>query len=214
MRKHSIWPLIIKLIKELKMTKIRICSIPDCGNKISAKGLCNKHYKSLLTHGDPNYQSRTPNNSGKIFVERAVETNDKVSCIIYPFRKNRSGYGRFESDGVNWRANRYALTLFSGPPEDGMCACHKPIICKSPSCVNPHHLYWGTHLQNMQDIKINGTKIVRARGEKSGRSKLNKPAVIHIRESGMPTKDLARIYNVDRSSIRNVLIGKTWSHIP
>lgn len=46
---------------------------------------------------------------------------------------------------------RVMLSILDGTPLDErshLQACHR---CDNPDCVNPHHAYWGTHLDNHQD---------------------------------------------------------------
>lgn len=59
------------------------------------------------------------------------------------------GYGCFStSKGNNERAHRFAWRNLKGPIPEGMFVCHK---CDTPSCVNPDHLFLGTHQDNMRD---------------------------------------------------------------
>jgi len=38
------------------------CSVENCENAPSRKGMCNLHYRRFLKHGDVNYRSRRPSN--------------------------------------------------------------------------------------------------------------------------------------------------------
>ena len=62
-----------------------------------------------------------------------------------------SGYGQFDRTG----AHRKAWELTNGPIPDGLCVLHH---CDVKKCVNPKHLYVGTHRQNIQDMDDRGRR--------------------------------------------------------
>lgn len=74
------------------------------------------------------------------------------SCWLWIRGTNKRGYGQFNS-GVtkgykNTRAHRYSWELVNGVIPEDLQVLHK---CHNPKCVNPEHLYLGTHRQNMDD---------------------------------------------------------------
>ena len=66
---------------------------------------------------------------------------------------NKSGYGVIATRGLHRLAHRASVELHRGPIEPGKLVCHK---CDVPGCVNPDHLYVGTHWHNSRDRMIRG----------------------------------------------------------
>ena len=64
-------------------------------------------------------------------------------------RVRKNSYGILYVDGKRYRAHRVAFEMFNGKeiPKE-MSICH---TCDHPWCVNPYHLFCGTHSENMQD---------------------------------------------------------------
>jgi DNA-binding XRE family transcriptional regulator len=82
---------------------------------------------------------------------------------------------------------------------ENMKVCH---ICDNPSCINPKHLFLGSHQDNMDDMRQKGR----------GASKLNWDKVYEIRKiRGKPHREIAEIYGVSRGTISAILRGESWN---
>lgn len=72
------------------------------------------------------------------------------TCWLWTGAKIRRGYGRLCFKGCKTcAAHRVAHILFIGEIPAGMLVCHS---CDNPSCVNPEHLWIGTHRDNFNDM--------------------------------------------------------------
>ena len=67
--------------------------------------------------------------------------------------KPNQGYGNFYMYGKPYPTHRASYILFINEVPSDIMVCHK---CNNGMCVNPNHLYAGTHEQNMKDLRKSG----------------------------------------------------------
>jgi len=132
-------------------------------------------------------------------------------CWLWTGGTNKAGYGRISVSGRLVVAHRVSYELHVGEVPDQLCVLHR---CDVPSCVNPEHLFLGTHTDNMRDMVSKGRNVAR-RGEENSQAKLTKSRVLLLREkyaSGSSNiSALAREFGVSRRAIRFAIKGETWA---
>ncbi len=69
-------------------------------------------------------------------------------------------------DGAARSAARAAYAAYRGDIPAGHCVLH---TCDTPLCVNPDHLWTGTHLDNVRDMDRKGRRVVRNVSRGNGR---------------------------------------------
>lgn len=138
---------------------IGACSIEGC-DKVGrlARGWCRAHHERWRRYGDPlgGGPRRRQGAARAWFNDLIARGGWPESCIDWPFartaRKGRPGwdYGQMFVDGRVRYAGHLVLEAMGQPrPSDAHEMLHS---CDRPCCVNPRHLRWGTHAENMQDM--------------------------------------------------------------
>jgi len=134
-----------------------------------------------------------------------VRQGEPAECWPYVGRsKTPSGYGSIFWDGRRRGAHRLAWELFNSDSAGELEICHR---CDNPICCNPHHLFIGTHYQNMMDAAVKGRM---NRGANNGQAKLTADKVIQIRNSPESGTALADRFEVSARTIRDVRIRRSW----
>lgn len=130
--------------------------------------------------------------------------------------RSKAGTGKrayTSHNGKAWSASRLSWYLTNGEIPEGMCVCHK---CDNPPCVNPSHLFLGTHQENVDDRERKGrNKLPGSKGEEHGLHKLTRDEVYAIRNlySSSPHtyRSLARMFGVSFGEIRKIVKRQTWA---
>lgn len=124
----------------------------------------------------------------------------------------RNGYGALKVDGRVHSAHRLAFICLVGEVPDGMIVAHK---CDNKICCNPSHLEAVSPGQNNRDAR--GRVVFNmCRGEEVWSSVLNESAVAKIwelRKQGLGADRIAAVMNATRSSVKHVIVGRTWKHL-
>lgn len=126
-------------------------------------------------------------------------------CISHTFDKD--GYPKICVNGKHWRIGRYVYTKKHGDIPSGLMIRHK---CDNPNCINPEHLEVGTHTDNVNDKVSRGRQ---PKGEIHKNSKINESDVMEILLSKDIQVNIAKKYNINRSTVGRIRSGLAWKHI-
>ncbi len=172
-------------------------------------------------------------------VKRPHETIDRFwsyatgctreECWIWHGGLFSNGYGQFRWGRRKVKAHRFIWQLLFGPIPQGKIICH---TCDNPKCVNPNHLFLGTHKDNTQDMLKKGragdggSKTKRetgiSRGANNPAAKIKPDIVKKIRywlrrgynytdvQDELKSQDKI---SLSKSQIANIKYRRSWSHV-
>lgn len=138
---------------------------------------------------------------------RVATASSSDQCILWQGFRDPKGYGKvwFESSYKLAHRVSYAVNVADIP--GGVCVCHR---CDNPSCINPRHLFLGTHAENIRDCT---TKKRNAFGTKHSRAKLTDTDIVAIRSNTASTRQIAKAYGIAHSRVSEIKNLKSWRHI-
>lgn len=161
-----------------------------------------------------------------------IKVNEATGCWEWQKGKGHWGYGSTYYKGRGMHTHRLSYIIFKGEIEDDLFVLHH---CDNPPCVNPDHLYTGTPKDNSRDMMDRGRHPrTGGKGDRHGRrtkpeawkdfnlgsrnpkAKIREEQVkeiILLKQSGMSTKDLSQMFDLDKSQINRICNRTNWGHV-
>jgi hypothetical protein len=182
---------------------------PDCGKTFTFTPTTQYHRRRFCSRSCSNRNKET-----KPLLERFWAGVEKTpDCWLWTKNRNR-GYGMICDVTAPNRyrfVHRLAWEIHFGPIPEDLFVLHR---CDVRHCVNPAHLFLGTHRDNVDDMMRKGRQ---GKGIRNGRSRVTDEQVIEIRRlyslGKLSQGDLGRMFGVARSTIGMLVRGDTWPHL-
>lgn len=129
---------------------------------------------------------------------------DHKACWPWKGTGKGNGYGTANVGGRYMSAHRRAYELFRGPIPEGHEVCHS---CDNRWCVNPDHLFTGTHAENMADCK--------SKGRTSGgtRKHLREGQVQEVKRrllAGISPRTIAQHMDINYHTVTAIMGGRSY----
>ena len=132
-----------------------------------------------------------------VFKRINMHKGDENVCWEWTGSLNRSdGRPYYTVSGHRRLAYSVVLELVSGDKGEGRIVLHS---CDNPICCNPNHLTYGTHQDNMNDMKER---------DRHGLPKVVIRAILRLRAEGRSQQDITDLYGVSREAISAIETGR------
>jgi hypothetical protein len=189
------------------------CLYNECIRDAVSRGYCDKHYRRLLKRGSAeDHGSRVVDEGDeKDRFHKKYEIKES-GCWIWTggARSNARGvlYPRHWLDNkTSCGAHRFSYRLKNGEIPKGMYVCHN---CDTPMCVNPDHLFIGTHQDNMNDMVVKRRSFFGRGEDKKGRAKLTNKQAKEIREMKMSQSKIGKLFNISQTTVGRIKRGESY----
>lgn len=156
-----------------------------------------------------NKEGRRPRNDEEVIGQFWLRVDKPLGwdCWIWTGCKNKAGYGRMFLRSIKTRSittHRFSYLISKGVIPEGMLVCHR---CDNPSCVNPNHLFLGTHRDNVRDCMEKGR-----RRKTPPNAKINQKLAVCIRNEypHINQRELCKKYSLSTASISRIINFKAW----
>lgn len=143
-----------------------------------------------------------------------VKVND-AGCWIWQGAIKNPGtglpYGWVSFRGKQMNAHRVSWMLHFGEIPIGLEVCHS---CDVPACVNPEHLFLGSHSENMKDMwskRRHKSPSEGVEGSLSAKLSLDKVKEIRVKlANGVYQKQIAKEFGVSQATVSFINTGRNW----
>jgi hypothetical protein len=131
-----------------------------------------------------------------------------TGCWIWQLGTTESGYGTFQKNfGRDLNGKRIIKTIFAyrhyweqkyGSIPDNLEPDH---VCRNRICVNPDHIELVTHAENVRRSPKTLLSVEKVKEAKK------------LKDSGLTITEIAKMFNVHRTTIGKALSGVNWSDV-
>lgn len=128
-------------------------------------------------------------------------------CWLWIATTKIGTYGAFSVKDFPEFAHRVSWRIYRGDIPDGMFVCHR---CDTPACVNPDHLFLGTHQDNVNDCKAKGRQTL---GLDRKNTKLAPAQVLAIREDRRAQTAIAKDYGICQMQVSRIKRRTRWTYL-
>lgn len=138
-----------------------------------------------------------------LWIRDVALTHQSDDCLIWPFTRLATGYGRLGRNGKQIFVHRYICEWVNGPPpEPHYHAAHS---CGNGhlACVNIRHLRWATPTDNQRD----GRRYARRLGMAKARE-------IRSLKGNLREDVIASRFGISERTVRRIHYGEIWTGAP
>lgn len=147
-------------------------------------------------------------------VARNTVIDQETGCWLWSGYIQTGGYGQIEVCGRLWLAHRFVWFVYHDEVEPVGLMLHR---CDTPACVNPEHLFEGTHMDNHKDAVAKGRvdpMAVCRHSHKPRRRKLTDDQVRQIRSGRDSDQGYALRFGVAANTVCDIRNRRSKTLIP
>lgn len=145
------------------------------------------------------------------YFENHIERIPEAGCWIWTGTLERNdSYGHIPFVTHSIGAHRYSWMLHRGPIPDGMWVLHR---CDVRSCVNPGHLFLGTHRDNTDDMLQKRNHFKSDGTTRRPLAKLDADQIRLIRTDNRTQCEIAKDHGVSQVMVSRIKLRKAYRFV-